>query len=161
MRVGGQVLAVTMRTPGNDVDLVHGFLLSEGVIATRDDVSVVRYCDGVDESGANTYNVLDIALAPGVPLPDHTTDRNTVVSSACGVCGKTSLDAVRTTTRHPLVGDTTSVTSTILSAMPVTLRRANGSSSAPVACTRPDCSPPPANSWHCARMSAVTTPSTR
>lgn len=122
MRVGGQVLAVTMRTPGNDVDLVHGFLLSEGVIGTRDDVSVVRYCDGVDETGANTYNVLDIALAPGVPLPDHTTDRNTVVSSACGVCGKTSLDAVRTTTRHPLVGDTTSVTSTILSAMPVTLR---------------------------------------
>ena len=45
MRVGGQVLAVTMRTPGNDVDLVHGFLLSEGVIATRDDVSVVRYQD--------------------------------------------------------------------------------------------------------------------
>ena len=87
MRVGGQVLAVTMRTPGNDVDLVHGFLLSEGVIGTRDDVSVVRYCDGVDETGANTYNVLDIALAPGVPLPDHTTDRNTVVSSACGVCG--------------------------------------------------------------------------
>ena len=52
MRVGGQVLAVTMRTPGNDVDLVHGFLLSEGVIATRDDVSVVRYCDGVEVANA-------------------------------------------------------------------------------------------------------------
>lgn len=122
MRVGGRALAVTMRTPGSDVDLAHGFLLSEGVIATRDDVTLVRYCDGVDASGANTYNVLDIALRPGVALPDHTTDRNTVVSSACGVCGKTSLDAVRTTTKHPLVGDTATVTSVALSRMPLTLR---------------------------------------
>lgn len=122
MRIGGKALAVTMRTPGNDVDLVHGFLLSEGIIGTREDVSVVRYCDGVDATGANTYNVLDVALAPGVPLPERSTDRNTVISSACGVCGKTSLDAVRTTTKHPLVGDTTTVTSTTLASLPVTLR---------------------------------------
>src|SRR5437660_9992636 len=69
IRVGGRALAVTMRTPGNDVELAHGFLLSEGVIGTREDISSARYCDGVDDQGRNTYNVLDITLADGVPPP--------------------------------------------------------------------------------------------
>ena len=55
LRVDGRALAVTMRTPGHDVDLVHCFLLTEGVIGSAQDISVARYCDGVDETGANTY----------------------------------------------------------------------------------------------------------
>src|SRR4029079_15625403 len=69
IRVDGRPLAVTMRTPGHDVELAHGFLLTEGVIGEPDDVRTARYCDGVDADGRNTYNVLDVALAEGVPAP--------------------------------------------------------------------------------------------
>ncbi len=86
IRLDGRPLTVTMRTPGHDVELAHGFLLAEGIIGHRDDVLAVRYCNGVDDSGANTYNVLDVALADGVVVPDGAGARNFVTSSACGGC---------------------------------------------------------------------------
>jgi len=95
IRVNGKALAVTMRTPGHDVELAHGFLLSEGVIRERSDISAARYCDGTDDSGRNTYNVLDIALAPGIAPPQIGVERNFYTTSSCGVCGKAALDAVR------------------------------------------------------------------
>ena len=70
LRVHGRALAVTMRTPGHDVELAHGFLLTEGVIGAVDDVVAARYCDSFDDSGRNTYNVLDVALASGVAPPE-------------------------------------------------------------------------------------------
>src|SRR6266545_6355462 len=76
IRVDGTPLAVTMRTPGHDVELAHGFLLTEGVIGTRADIHTARYCDSVDEDGRNTYNVLDLTLSEGVPLPDVGLERN-------------------------------------------------------------------------------------
>ena len=56
------------------------------------------YCAGATADGANTYNVVDVTLAPGVPLPDITLERNVYTTSSCGLCGKASLDAVRTAT---------------------------------------------------------------
>src|SRR6185436_17499314 len=94
LRVDGRALSVTMRTPGNDVELAHGFLLTEGVIGDPADVATARYCDSVDDSGRNTYNVLDVALAPGVAPPDVGVERNFYTTSSCGVCGKAALDAV-------------------------------------------------------------------
>ena len=64
-----------------------------------------RYCDGTDEDGRNTYNVLDLALADGVPPPDPSVERNFYTTSSCGVCGKASIDAIRTRTAWPPAGD--------------------------------------------------------
>lgn len=122
LRVGGKALAVTMRTPGSDVELAHGFLLSEGVIGARADVLTARYCDGVDDSGRNTYNVLDVALAAHVPPPEAGVERNFYTTSSCGVCGKAALDAVRLKTRFDPSGSTLNLTPEVLAGLPDALR---------------------------------------
>jgi FdhD protein len=122
IRVNGTALTVTMRTPGDDVELAHGFLLTEGVIGHREDVATARYCAGSDVDGMNTYNLLDIRLAPGVPPPDPSITRNFYTTSSCGVCGKAALDAVRLATRFPPGADGTTVTTRTLAGLPDRLR---------------------------------------
>ncbi|WP_410658147.1 formate dehydrogenase accessory sulfurtransferase FdhD [Amycolatopsis sp. lyj-112] len=122
IRVGGKALAVTMRTPGHDVELAHGFLLSEGVLASREDIATARYCDGVDDQGRNTYNVLDIALAEGVAPPETGVERNFYTTSSCGVCGKAALDAVKLRSRFSPEKSEFTVTTEVLSKLPDTLR---------------------------------------
>ena len=96
IRVGGRSLVVTMRTPGHDFDLAAGFLVSEGVITRGEHFSTARYCAGATDYGLNTYNVLDVTLAPGVAPPDPSLERSFYTTSSCGLCGKASIDAVRT-----------------------------------------------------------------
>jgi FdhD protein len=124
IRVGGRPLAVTMRTPGHDMDLIHGFLTTEGVISDAGHVAGARYCDGLDETGANTYNVLDVTLAEGVPAPDASLERSFYTTSSCGVCGKASVDSIRTRTAFPVRNDTTVVRREVLCALPDSLRSA-------------------------------------
>ena len=125
IRVNGSPVTVTMRTPGSDVELAQGFLLTEGVIARRDDVLTVQYCRGAETAdGTNTYNVLDVTLHPDVPPPDTDVTRNFYTTSSCGVCGKASLDAVRLISRHAPGDDPSTVKSTTLTAMPSQLRSA-------------------------------------
>lgn len=124
LRVDGTALAVTMRTPGHDVELAHGFLLTEGVITSGHDIAVARYCDGVDDEGQNTYNVLDISLADGVPPPEPGVERNFYTTSSCGVCGKGSLDAVRLQTRHSPAADAVQIKASVLAGLPDKLRGA-------------------------------------
>jgi len=124
LRVNGTAITVTMRTPGSDVELAQGFLLTEGVIGQRDDIARVEYCRGAGPDGTNTYNVLDVTLAPGVSMPDVDVTRNFYTTSSCGVCGKGSIDAVRTISRHSPGDDPTVVASETLSAMPDLLRSA-------------------------------------
>jgi len=127
IRVNGAPLTVTMRTPGSDVELTQGFLLTEGVIAHRDDVLTVRYCRGAadptpDDAGLNSYNVLDVTLDPAVAPPTVDITRNFYTTSSCGVCGKASLEAVRLSSRHSPGDDPTTVQAATLSAMPAQLR---------------------------------------
>jgi FdhD protein len=123
LRVGGRALAVTMRTPGHDVELAHGFLLTEGVIGSLTDVRDARYCNSVDDDGRNTYNVLDVGLAPGVPAPETGVERNFYTTSSCGVCGKASLDAVRLRSQHSPAEDDVRVAAGVVAGLPDALRR--------------------------------------
>ena len=102
IRLNGEPFLVTMRTPGDDVDLVHGLLHSEGIVAAVSDIVAARYCEGAGPDGLNTYNVLDVTLAADVPLPSADQRRNVVTTSACGVCGTTSIDQVVRDSHHRL-----------------------------------------------------------
>ncbi|MET7422354.1 formate dehydrogenase accessory sulfurtransferase FdhD [Dactylosporangium sp. NPDC005555] len=113
-------LAVTMRTPGDDLDLAIGFLMTEGVIRAIDDVRTAQLCAGDQEP--NTYNVVDVVLAAGVPAPEVDPARNFYTTSSCGVCGKASIDAVRTRSRFDVAADPVTVEPVVLAALPDTLR---------------------------------------
>ena len=123
IRVGGRPLTVTMRTPGDDFDLAAGFLVSEGVVHATEDVAGIRYCAGATDDG-NTYNVVDVGLARGVAAPDASLERNFYTTSSCGLCGKASLDAVRTTAAWSVGDDGLRIGPDVLTALPDRLREA-------------------------------------
>jgi FdhD protein len=127
IRVNGAAITVTMRTPGSDFELAQGFLLTEGIIGGREDVLTIRYCverGAGGDTGENTYNVLDVATAPGLKPPDLDVTRNFYTTSSCGVCGKASLDAVRVISRFSPGADPATVAAATLKAMPGQLRAA-------------------------------------
>ena len=89
---GTSTLAVTMRTPGSDMELVAGLLLAEGIVDGPDDLAGLTTCLGDEASGGQRYNVVTAALRG--PPRQLGRERTLVTSSACGVCGTTSVDAV-------------------------------------------------------------------
>ncbi|MDQ3263223.1 MAG: formate dehydrogenase accessory sulfurtransferase FdhD [Myxococcota bacterium] len=103
IRVHGDTVAITMRTPGNDRELAAGFLFAEGVIASSDDIGSVRHCGRPGDEGFG--NTLEFTPASGVSFdPDRLqlSRRGTLTSSACGVCGRTSIeDLVKAAGRLP------------------------------------------------------------
>jgi FdhD protein len=123
IRINGSALTVSMRTPGADFDLVAGFLVAEGMVARREDLTALRYCAGTTDEGVNTYNVIDAALAgrAAVPVSLH---RNLLTSSACGICGRETIEAIRTRVPHDLTADGLRITPDILYGLPDTLRAA-------------------------------------
>jgi FdhD protein len=122
IRVRKTPLAVTMRTPGQDIDLAMGFLLTEGVIRSADDVVTAQLCAGTDTP--NTYNVVDIVLGAHVPPPDTDPSRNFYTTSSCGVCGKASIDAIRTRSQFDVASDPVTVPAQVLAELPDRLRAA-------------------------------------
>ncbi|HWJ09942.1 MAG TPA: formate dehydrogenase accessory sulfurtransferase FdhD [Nocardioides sp.] len=124
IRVGGRALTITMRTPGDDFDLAVGFLVSEGVVRAAGDVVAARYCAGATDDGTNTYNVVDVGLDPSLPPPDASLERNFYTTSSCGLCGKASLDAVRTASTWSVADDPLRLTPAVLAALPDRLRAA-------------------------------------
>jgi len=121
IRIGGVPISTTMRTPGHDIELVHGLLHAEGIIAGPHDVIAARYCAGVDSAGQNTYNVLDVALADPAAAAEVVKPRAFVTSSACGVCGTSSIEALQKVTRYPLP-DQPLFNPTMISGLPDELR---------------------------------------
>ena len=142
IRIAGEPLTVTMRTPGHDLELAAGFLVSEGVIAAGGDVRSAIHCGGPGTgsvtattlltigpapvgppaSTENTYNVLDIALAPGLQPPITDIARNFYTTSSCGVCGTASIDAIEKRSRYDVGTDAAAVDATLLAALPDALR---------------------------------------
>ena len=86
IRVGGKVLATTMRTPGNDDELAAGFLVSEAIVRKRDEIERISI-DG--------ENQVDVDLNAGVKLKLNSTQRFGTISSSCGICGKNSIESIR------------------------------------------------------------------
>lgn len=121
IRVAGSALSITMRTPGHDFELAAGFLVSEGIVSNAEAIRAIRYCAGAPAE-ENTYNVLDVTLSSGVPLPDPSLERNFYMTSSCGICGKASIDAVRTLSAYPVADDPASVSDELLVTFPDRLR---------------------------------------
>lgn len=93
IRVAGETVAVTMRTPGDDAALALGFLFSEGVLTGLDDVGQVFHCGRADEDGYG--NAIEVTPAPGAHVVLRRVDaarRGTLTTAACGICGRQSID---------------------------------------------------------------------
>jgi FdhD protein len=90
-----QTIAITMRTPGADFDLVAGFLYSEGVISQREDIRHMSYCVDPQVDGEQRYNIVNIQLREGLVPNLPSLERHVFTTSACGVCGKTSIEALK------------------------------------------------------------------
>jgi FdhD protein len=90
-----KTLAVTMRTPGADFDLVAGFLYSEGVIKSREYLAKMSYCVDPDIDGEQRQNIINVALKSGLTFDFKRLERHFFMTSACGVCGKASIESLK------------------------------------------------------------------
>ncbi|MGK0186832.1 MAG: FdhD protein [Verrucomicrobiales bacterium] len=120
IRVEGKSVAVVMRTPGNDKELVLGFLISEGILNRPEDVFQISHCPS--QEGGNRGNVMDVLLRnPDAAQLDGLT-RHVFSSSSCGICGKATLDSVFV--QFPKVKPTAAVSAATLFQAPAALRAA-------------------------------------
>jgi FdhD protein len=120
IRIGGESLIVTMRTPGDDLDLAAGLLFTEGVIGSMDDVATLVH--GSPAAGRDRENVVDVTAAAGRALEAGAARRVLRATAACGLCGKESIAAVRK--RIPPVTDDTRVPLSIVLGLPNAVRSA-------------------------------------
>ena len=117
IRVRGQAISVTMRTPGHDVELAAGFLLTEGIIRGPQDVLRTEHC------GRNEYaNVLNVLLAPEVPVDFQRLTRHVFASSSCGLCGKATIDSIQA--QFPPVHSDIRMDAELLASLPQQMRAA-------------------------------------
>lgn len=116
-----RTIAVTLRTPGNDFELAAGFLFGEGVIQQRSEIKRIAYC--VEEGQEQRYNIVSVELrSPALPrLP--TLERHFFTTSACGLCGKASIESLSARGLSPVSGDST-ISAKVLRELPEKLRKA-------------------------------------
>ena len=116
IRVRGRAVGVTMRTPGHDEELAAGFLLTEGLIRRPADVLRIEPCDRNDQG-----NLLNVLLAPEVHVDFDKLTRHVFASSSCGLCGKATIDAVRTS--FPAIESDLKIDAQVLLKMPDMMRQ--------------------------------------
>src|SRR5262249_14022809 len=107
IRVDGTALTMTMRTPGDDIELAAGFLVSEAVVRGPADIAEIKICDGTSCGHAGhdgMGNIADVILAPGVTI-GPSARRNFLTTSACGICGKASIADICVMPHAPLAAD--------------------------------------------------------
>ncbi len=114
-------ISVTMRTPGNDFELAAGFLFTEGIIKNHSDFISIKHCNRMNK------NVVKVELQENVEIEIDKLGRNFYTSSSCGICGKSSIDAVKTVRHLPRnVSDDLVVSSKTIYSLPEVLRRSQG-----------------------------------
>jgi FdhD protein len=126
IRVGGAALTMTMRTPGDDIELAAGFLVSEAVVRAPADITGIKLCDGTscghgDHDGLG--NIVDVTLASGATITPGA-QRNFMTTSACGVCGKASIEDICVLPHEALAADSAQFAPAVLATLPERLREA-------------------------------------
>jgi FdhD protein len=129
IRIDGEALTMTMRTPGDDIELTAGFLVSEAIVTRKDDVKEIRLCDGASCRHGNhddheIGNIADVTLTAAAAAIANSKRRNFMTTSACGVCGKTSVADICVLPHAPLAADETRFDAAMLATLPNRLREA-------------------------------------
>ena len=120
-----QTVAVTMRTPGADFELAAGFLYGEGIVKSSDDIAKISYCVDSDLDAAQQYNIVNVELRGGREYDLRPLERHFYTSSACGVCGKASLEQLELR-GCPVVPPGPEVSAETIYSLPEKLREAQG-----------------------------------
>jgi FdhD protein len=120
-----QTVAVTMRTPGADFELAAGFLYGEGIVKSSDDIARISYCVDADLDAAQQYNIVNVELRGGREYDLRPLERHFYTSSACGVCGKASLEQLELR-GCPVALPGPEVSAETLYSLPEKLREAQG-----------------------------------
>jgi len=108
-----QVVAVTMRTPGDDQDLALGFLFTEGIISARAEIMEI-----INEK----CNVINVVIAPGIEIDPQIFQRHSFMASSCGVCGKKSIDSVRVKRNYQTIENQPLLRAEVIHSLPEKLR---------------------------------------
>jgi FdhD protein len=120
-----QTVAVTMRTPGADFELAAGFLFGEGIVKTPEDIAKISYCVDSDLDAEQQYNIVNVELRAGREYDLRPLERHFYTSSACGVCGKASLEQLELR-GCPIVPPGPGVSAQTVYSLPGKLREAQG-----------------------------------
>jgi len=115
-------ISVTMRTVGNDFELALGFLFTEGIIQSYDDVYSIKHCVDAGKQGANE-NIVRVELQEDVSLNLSNLERNFYTTSSCGVCGKASIDAIKVHCPLKIPKNTPAFSSELIHELPDKLRQ--------------------------------------
>jgi FdhD protein len=116
-----KTIAVTMRTPGADFELAAGFLYSEGVLSQKQDIQRISYCVDLDRDGQQQQNIVNVWLRSNLNPDLQPLERHFYTTSACGVCGKASLEALQLR-GCAVVSDSLTVEARVICRLPETLR---------------------------------------
>ena len=117
-----QKVAVTMRTPGADFELAAGFLYGEGIVTSRDDIRRISYCVDPKVDAEQQYNIVNVELRPGTTHDVRSLERHFYTTSACGVCGKASLEQLEIR-GCPVIPPGPEVSAQMIYALPEKLRK--------------------------------------